>query len=150
MQFNMRGFSIIEVLVVVLLLTIIATIGMKTFFGFQEEQSLATYTSITISTLQKARDLTLASKDDTVYGVHFETDTITLFSGGVYSSGASSNEVIDMHSRLNMANTFASGDDVVFTRLTGGVSQAGVVTLSLKSDSSKNQTVTISLSGLVE
>jgi hypothetical protein len=102
--------------------------------------------------LNEARALTLASYDNTVYGVHLLPDRATLFKGNTFSSSDPDNKVNVISSRVSISNIVLSGggNDIIFQRLTGKTGQNGTITLSLISDPSKSKTITIQVSGIIE
>ena len=147
-----KGFTIIEALVVIVILTVISVIVIGSFTKFNNNQSLNTAVSEITSTLNQARANTLASYDNLSYGVHFQSDKIILFSGGVFSSSDPDNKEIVLSTKVSISNiTLAGGgSDIIFKRLTGKTDQDGTITLSLVSDPSKTETIIIQKSGIIE
>ena len=147
-----KGFSIIEILIVIAIFAVIIAIVVSTFSRFNNNQSLSGAVGEIMSTLNEARANTLASYDNTAYGVHFQIDKIVLFKGGAYSSSDPNNEDVILSSKISISDISlaGSGSDVVFKRLTGKTDQSGTVTLSLISDTSKSETIIIQISGIIE
>ncbi len=148
---NNRGFTAIEILLVVVIMTILSTIVISTFISFRKNQSLQRDTELIVETLNQARNQTISSKNLVEYGVHFASTSITIFTGATYSAGASGNQVYN----LNPADTIITlglnggGSSVVFKRLTGETSQNGTVVVS-SSGLSQTKTVTIYGTGVIE
>lgn len=147
-----RGFSIIEMLVVVAIIAILAVLSYQTFFDTNRMQALEKDRDIVLSTLERARSLTLSSSEDRQYGVHIESDRIVLFPGDSYNAVDPEN----MAESLNRLVTIASssikggGSDVVFERLTGKTQDSGTIGISLIADPSREHVIIISDTGLVE
>jgi prepilin-type N-terminal cleavage/methylation domain-containing protein len=147
-----KGFTITEVLIVLAILAVIVTIVVSAFSKFNNNQSLNGAVGEVTSILNEARANTLASYDNSQYGVHFQTDKVALFKGGIYSSSDSGNKDIILSSKISVSNITLSGggSEVIFKRLTGKTEQNGAITLSLISDPSKSKTITIQVSGIIE
>ncbi len=101
--------------------------------------------------LNQARNLTLLSKNATVYGVHFASPDYVLFTGSSYSSSDPNNQIFTLSSPdtvLTLSLT-GGGSEVVFKRLSGETTQDGTITVS-SPGISKTKTVTIYKTGLVK
>ncbi|MDQ3076807.1 MAG: prepilin-type N-terminal cleavage/methylation domain-containing protein [bacterium] len=150
-HFCKKGFTLIEILIVVSIIGIISTILMTSFSLFNKSEALDKDTDAVVESLAEARSLTLASQDASQYGVHFDMNKVTIFIGTVYSSSASTNKDILLASTdtiLTISLT-GGGSDVVFKRLTGETTQNGTVIIS-SPNTSKTRTVTIYKTGVVE
>ena len=147
-----KGFTITELLIVLAILAVIVTIVVSAFSKFNNNQSLDGAIGEVTSTLNEARANTLASYDNSAYGVHFQADKIVLFKGSTYSASDPDNEDVALSSKISVSNIALSGggSDVVFKRLTGKTDQNGVITLSFISDPTKIKTITIQKSGIIE
>ena len=145
-----KGFSIVEMLVVLAVGVIIATVVISVFSKAPGRQALDKQTSVVLSLLEHARGLTLSAKNASVYGVHFETAKAILFTGPTYSANAASNVVEPVHSLLQISaiSLAGGGSDVVFNRLAGDTAQYGTVTLSLIASSTQSKVITIFATGL--
>jgi Tfp pilus assembly protein FimT len=147
-----KGFSLTEMIIIVAVSVILLTIVVSAFSGFNNNQSLNSASGLVTSVLNEARALTLASYDNEAYGVHFESDKVTIFKGDTYSSSDPDNKVTTISSKISISDISLSGggDDIIFQRLTGKTSQNGTITLSLISDPSKSKTITVEVSGIIE
>lgn len=147
-----KGFSLIEIIIVIAIFAALFVITLTAFSRFNNNQALNRSVSEVTSILNEARALTLASKNNAVYGVHFLSDRVTLFTGQIFSPSDPDNEVNVISSKVSISNIALSGggDDIIFQRLTGKTNQNGTITLSLISDSSKSKTITVEVSGIIE
>lgn len=146
----MRGFSLIEILIVVAIISSLASAVVFSIVSFRVQIDLNTTSQNILNVLRIARAKTLASEGASRYGVHFESGTFVLFKGASYNPFASDNEPHPLSANLEIANILISGgSEVIFDRLTGGTSNIGSVQLRQISDIAKNKTIVIELSGEV-
>lgn len=147
-----KGFTLIEVMVVIALLLILSTLSVAGFRTFAVKSGQATVSQTVLGALKEAHAKTLASLDDTTYGVHFTSSSVTIFQDGTYIAGDTDNDVRKLPARTSITDISLSGGstEVVFARLTGKASSVGTVTVALTSDLSSSQVITIHESGLCE
>lgn len=144
------GFTFIELLVVVAIVGILAGIISVTMSNYASRQSLESMHQQVIEGVENARRNTLASLNDTNYGVYVGTTSIALFPGTSYSPSNPNNEYLPYTSKITATSSFSGGGwTIVFDRLNGEPSAAGTIVL-MDSGSMSYATVTISASGLVE
>ncbi len=146
-----KGFTLIEILIVIAILAVLVTIIVSTFSLFNKNEAIKKDTETVVEVLQQARSQTLSSKNGSQYGVHFGTSKITLFTGATYSAGASTNSDTTLASTDTIVTVTLTGggNDIVFTRLTGETAQNGTVVVSSPT-SSRTKTVTIYKTGVIE
>jgi prepilin-type N-terminal cleavage/methylation domain-containing protein len=145
-----KGFSVLEILIVVGIIGVLVAIILFQFGDFRYGQVLKTETEKVITVLQDARNRTLASVDDSRYGVHVDTDQITLFKGASYSVGDPNNEIVPVDELLEIGEISLNGggSDIVFQKLTGKTDDYGTFALILSVDSTSSSTVTVSPIGI--
>jgi prepilin-type N-terminal cleavage/methylation domain-containing protein len=145
-----RGFSLIELLIVLAIMGILTGIVLSTFQVYKKSQALDKDVETIVETLRQARSQTLSSQNASKYGVHITSTAITLFVGSTYSAGSASNQdfSLQVSDAVLSINLVGGGSDVVFNRLTGDTSQSGSVVISSASIS-RTKTVTIYSTGLV-
>ncbi len=149
--FYKKGITIIELLITLSLLGLLFLIVLPSFSKLRENQVLGAATSDIASAINKARSETLASVNSSEYGVHFQSNSVIIFKGKVYSAGTSTNETISITSPANISNITLGGvsstsADMYFNRLYGVPSAAGTITVS---STSTSKTITISATGSV-
>jgi prepilin-type N-terminal cleavage/methylation domain-containing protein len=145
-----KGFTFIELLISLAVTALLLAIIIPSFSKFRNEQALKAGTEDILSTINDARTRTLASYNSSVYGVHFTSSSVTLFTGSSYSSGSSTNEVKDLSLAVAISTSLAGGtSDVVFDRLTGATSNYGTLTIQAVNDTSRTRTITISKTGVI-
>lgn len=148
---NKRGFSAIELIIVLSIFGILAVIILSGLVNFRKHHALARDTELVVELLNQARNQTISSKNLTQYGVHFASTTVTVFTGGTFSAGATDNQNYPLNSTdtvLSLSIT-GGGVNVVFARLTGETSQSGTIVVS-SPGLSETKTVTIYKTGVIE
>lgn len=145
-----RGFSLVEMLLVLAIFAIITLFAVSAFSKATGREALDKKTGVVLSLLEQARNLTLSAKGASVYGVHFETAKAVLFTGPTYSASATSNVIESVNSPVQISSISLSGgvSDVVFSRLIGDTGQSGTITLSLIASSTQAKTITIFATGI--
>ncbi|MCC7160640.1 type II secretion system protein [Candidatus Nomurabacteria bacterium] len=149
MNFYKKGFSGVEILIVVAVLGVILAIVIPQFSKTRELQILKNGVENTLSSINKAKVETLSSLNSSEYGVHFQSDKVIIFKGKVFSAGASENIVVDITSPTTISNVTLGGvsstsGDMYFNRLSGAPNVSGTITLS---SGTYSRIITISATG---
>src|SRR3989338_5037508 len=84
------GFTALEIIIAVFIITLIGALITIPFVRFKNNQLIVSSSEQIISALREARANTLAGKNDTVYGVHFESGRFVVFQTA-WSEGAAGN-----------------------------------------------------------
>lgn len=143
------GFTLIELLVVFAIVAVLVLLAIFAFRYFQEERALTGATEGVLSTIAQARWRTLASKNQTVAGVHIEAGSYVLFQGVNYVAGAATNETFLLPPEVEFNGwNLGGGDELIFDRLTGKTSQAGTIQFRLKNRPARTKTITILGTGI--
>ncbi|MDP2720819.1 MAG: prepilin-type N-terminal cleavage/methylation domain-containing protein [bacterium] len=142
-----RGFTLIELLIVAALIAILLAILLARLGTFGDQTRVATTAQRIISTLELARNQTLASESETVYGVHFESDKYVLFKGASYDPVSPDNKVINLSEVEINDVVVAGGSDVVFARIRGTTVNSGDIKIRLINDTSRTATILINSQG---
>jgi prepilin-type N-terminal cleavage/methylation domain-containing protein len=147
-----HGFTLMEILGVVAVMTILMTIVLTSFTTLNKNQALDKTAKYVASIIEEARGNTLFSKNDAQYGIKFASSSVTLFKGATYSAGSSDNVVYELNPLVSISNISLSGggSEMVFDRLTGNTTQTGTITLSLNSSTTTRVYVSFSKTGIVE
>lgn len=155
---KLKGFTIVELLVIVGILIILTAITIPNLHFFQKESDLNNTKEEVINTLRLAQNKTLASEGASQYGVYFDATSTpnqyTLFKGRAFSLRAtSSDKIYKLPKTIKISEIdLWGGEEVVFARVSGWTSttdQLGKITLELKIDPSKTKTIYIENSGQV-
>lgn len=146
-----QGFTYIEILVVLAVLMIVATLSSVSFQHMQSKAAREAGANELFNALNDARTKTLAHEQSSVYGVHVSSTTITRFMGSTFIPGASGNKVYVFEHTMRATSTLfdASGTTTVFTRLTGVPSVSGTIYV-YDENGTGTSTIVLHKSGLVE
>lgn len=139
-----------EILLVLALLVLVFTAVVRPLASFRDIQALNSASIQIVSLLNDARIAAIASKESSVYGVHFESGRAVYFKGISFIEPSSYNKEIKLDGSIFISLITLEGGavDAVFEQLTGETSSYGTVTLSAKSDSSLEKVITISQTGI--
>lgn len=148
---NGAGVTAIETLTVIAILVVILAITVVSFALFQQERDLDGVSDGLASTLEQARTQTLASKNQTVYGVHVEAGQYVLFEGVAYVPGAATNQAVALPSSIEISGWALAGGgaEAAFERLTGKTNQPGTITVRIRNRPDRTKTITILATGIV-
>jgi prepilin-type N-terminal cleavage/methylation domain-containing protein len=145
-----KGFTLIEVLVVIAILISLSTIGVGTFKNMREHSALRIATEVVFQEITFARSNTLASANDTVYGVRVASTSVIRFTGQSYTPTSTSNRVTTFDEGVTATGSLvSSGTSIVFARLTGEASASGTIMVRDKNGEGTT-TIQIFSSGLVK
>jgi prepilin-type N-terminal cleavage/methylation domain-containing protein len=146
----MRAFALLELLIVLSVIGILSVISFVSLAGLSRANVLDVATGDIVSILSEARSRTLSSEGDSVYGVHFEAGSVTLFTGDTYSAIDPSNVDIPLSSAVTISAITLTGGatEVVFSRLSGDTAVTGTVTVALYSDATNTKIITIPSTGV--
>ena len=144
MKITARGFTIVEILVVLVIMGIIVTIVQSSFSRLNSSQALNTEADGVLSMVERARARSVSSENASEYGIRFASTSVTLFAGKIYGA-SSTNEIKNLNSNVRISNINLTGgvSDVYFNRLSGKPSATGTVALSLVGGASTTKTITI-------
>ncbi len=147
-KFN-RGFTLIELILVCVVLAIIAVFAVGNLSSYRAEQTLRTEALAIVSIINDARSKTLASLDSSEYGVHIESGAVVSFVGDSFDSNDPDNIEHTLPSILEINNiTISGGSDIIFERLSGETTNVGSFEIETTSGS-LNRTISILATGQV-
>ncbi len=145
-----KGFTVVELLIVVAIVGTLASIVLVPFMGFRDTKVLDATADDIVSLLSEARQDTLLSKGASQYGVHFEATRMVYFKGTMFSEPNVNNKEVIFDSIVQLSSIlFTGGDDVVFQRLTGKTTNSGSTTLQVVSDTSREIIIIVEPTGVI-
>lgn len=149
-RFTQAGFTLIEVLVVVAILAILVAITVVALRNYGLKQNFELTVVDVRDGVSEARQKTLASINDTMYGVHVSSTAVVFFDGVEFVEGYAGNETITLPDNITATTSFTNDvTTATFTRLTGTASATGTLTLT-DTRSLRTATITIEQLGIVE
>jgi len=140
-----RGFTLIEIVLVIAVVTVLAGIAAPIYQSFQVKDSLAVATNILAQNLRRAQVLSQASDGDTTWGVKIQSGSITLFKGATYAGrDAGLDEVFTIETSVSQAS---GPDEIIFAKFTGDPQTAGNIVLTTNTNETK--TITLNQKGAI-
>ncbi len=143
---NQRGFTLLEVLLSVGIITVLAGISIPVYMSFNNRNDLDLAAQSLADSLRRAETYSRGVSNDSQWGVEIQTGAITLFKGAVFSSRDTSYDEVTI-----LPGSFAvSGlNEVVFAKLSAAPSATGNISLT-SSNLNETRTVTINAKGMVD
>lgn len=151
-----RGFTLIEILVVVGIIGLFIGLSIPQLRSFQQVSHLENVNKEVIAALRLAQSKTLASQGALQYGVYFDVvstpNQYVLFQGSSYAArDIPKDEITVFKEAVEISSLVLEGaNEVVFVRLTGQASAQGAITFRLVKDPSRTKIVSILASGAVQ
>lgn len=141
-SFSRAGFTLVEMIIIMALFLILIQISSVSLLNFQRSVSLRSNVNVLIADIrqQQLRALagdTTATGTSQPFGVYFEQDQYTLFTGSFYDPSSPTNFVVRFDQGVIMGGTSFAGSSLVFAPVSGEVASPGIndyVTLTNQSD----------------
>ncbi len=149
------GFTLIEIIIVIAVLTVIGAIAITSFISFQKTPQLNNASEEIINILRIAQNKTLSSEGNSQYGVYFDITVspqqYILFKGSSYPSRNASFDQVYLIPDITEFYAINTGgaNEIVFDKLTGSTKNSGNVSLRLKDDNSQTKIIYIDNSGVI-
>ncbi len=145
----LRGFTALEVMIVIAILAILLATILPSFMNFRRSSLLNTDTMNLVTLINRARLLSVSSKDDDRYGIHLESSKAVLFRGDTYSDSEPTNETHTFSTGLTLSSIAINGGgaEVLFKKITGATTQNATTTL-LVTGTTSSTTVLILPTGI--
>lgn len=129
--FLKRGFTLIEILLVLSILGIIFSILLFTFFNLLNYRTLERDAIEVRAYLEEARMYTLGSKNDSSHGVYFDSESVTIFRGDSWSEREEELRRYRFEGLTSVSLVGLGGEnEVVFQRIFGEPSVFGEIIFS--------------------
>ena len=146
----LQGFTLVEVLIAIAVITILGGIGVVSFNASRNVRDLTTSAQNMISIIRVAQSKTLAGENDSSWGVHLQTNQITLFAGDTFAASTFT-QAYALPPSIEITNIALTGggSDIIFQRVTGQTNQNGTFALDVIASPSNLFSVTIDSSGKI-
>jgi len=139
-----KGFTLVELLIVITVIIIIAALTVPVGVNFYRSQVLDETTSSILTTLRRAQAQSLFQKNDGSFGVRFLSGSYVLFQGSSYTARIQSEDEIFT---LSGGITTSGIDEIVFAKLAGSPNTTGTLTIT---SGDEGQSISINAHGKVE
>lgn len=146
----MKGFTLIEIFVVIAMIFILSGIVFSSYFSFRSHTEVNSGAQEVLNFLRLAQSKTVASEEADKYGVHFEQEKIVLFRGTLYNPADPDNKIYNFSQvEIPLAEIILNGggNEVIFERITGQTINYGTVKIQSKRDNNKFVFIKIESSG---
>lgn len=162
MKINMtkgKGFTLVEIIVIMGLLIIIFGLGLRSFSAIEKEDRLQSWIEQVVSSLSSARlqaisGASLSSDQSLPFGVHFSAEEFVLFPGDNYHPSDSRNLANQLPNSLYFETLdLPPGNNIVFQKITGEVSNFDPLHCQLvlrEKNSNRRRTITVNKLGVAE
>lgn len=139
-----RGFTLIEVLLSVTIISMMVGLSMPIFQSYQNRNEVELAAQNLAAALRRAQVYARSGSDDSQWGIQIQSNTVTLYKGAVFASRDTTyDETYTIPPTISV-----SGDaTTVFAKLSGLPDAAGTTTLT--SVSTDVRTVSINAKGMV-
>ena len=137
------GFTLVEMVISLAILTLIVGMGVPTTIGFFQRQSVTAERDTLVSLLRRARTEAMTNRSESAHGLFIDTSSYIIYQGNAYDARvAMYDEVFPRGGGITVATT----TDINFSALSGDASSS--VTLAV-SQSTKTVTITINTEGSI-
>lgn len=132
-----RGFTLLEIIVVMGIFGLLATISTSVYSSFKAHENLEISAVTVVEAIRYAQLNSQVGKGDSSWGVKISSDSISIFEGSSYVSREnSSDQSLDF-----TGGVLASGlSEIVFNKVTGSTIDTGTIVLT-NSYGDKNITI---------
>lgn len=139
-----RGFTLIEVLLSVAIISVLAGLSLPVYQSFNNRNELDIATQSLANALRRAQLYSRGMQNDSQWGVEIQPDAATLFKGNVF---ASRDTAYDEPTVIPDSITVSGDSEILFAKLSGAPDAAASITLT--SINNDTRTVTINAKGTV-
>lgn len=154
-QFSIQqGITLVELIVVMAIFTTLIGLTTINLLGAKQQASLSTSVDTLITDIKEQQVKAMVGDTEgrgntDKYGIHFETNTYTLFHG-TYTPGDSSNSVISLGDSIQFSTVSFPSSQLIFSKGSGEVSGSGSNTIVVQDISNgSTKTITINRYGVV-
>jgi prepilin-type N-terminal cleavage/methylation domain-containing protein len=140
-----RGFTLIEIVVSIVIITILLSIGAGAFVSTRKARELETMTDAIVAKLEGAKTDAISGKGGSAFGVKFNSSSYVYFKGSSYDSSGASNITYPLITGYQIVASIPASADtaIIFARMTGTPVATGTVSISNSASGSKVNVIKI-------
>jgi prepilin-type N-terminal cleavage/methylation domain-containing protein len=144
-----KGFSALEIIIVVSIFALLSAVSLVAFSDRLRSSSVEQEAENALSYITKAHTQSVASEDNSSFGIRISSTTLDFFKGTSFALG---DDIISYNLKETRAVVDLSDDasEFYFTRITGTPSHTGTITLVSRKNASTTKTILIQGTGLAE
>jgi prepilin-type N-terminal cleavage/methylation domain-containing protein len=146
---NKKGFSLMEILIVLAIMAILGTLTFMSLSKASPEKMLQKESAIILSQINEARLKTLSGTKNTEYGIHFASSSITVFEGKVFPSATSTVYTLSNPISISQISLTGNVTHFYFKKLTGEPTATGTITIR-NNNGSTTKVLNITESGIIQ
>lgn len=152
-QINLVGFTMVELLLVVVMISILAGVSIPLYQSFQVKNDIDIGSSVIVQAFKRAQLLSQAADGDSMWGVKVQNGSIIVFKGTTYLAREENfDEFFDLSPSINISGTgniVTSGTaENTFAKMTGIPQKTGTITLTSSTGETRN--ISINSKGMAE
>lgn len=127
----MKGFTLIELILVIAIMAILATLAVPAIGQFSNRTQIDATTNEIVSALRLAQSKAMAVEQDSKFGVHFDDSNqkFYVFRGDNFGDNPSENLEFSYPETTQVSQNF-TGNKVSFAKLFGITSDTGNITIT--------------------
>jgi len=154
---NTKGFTLIEISIVMAITVVLLTLTTISLISFQQNTFVDTTVEQLISDIkyQQISAMNGAAEGENTaqkFGVHFDTNSYTLFHGDSFDISEPTNFTLSLESAMSFADVAFPQDEIIFEKGSGEINGFvdGQNTIILQDSGNNNQvTITINKLGVI-
>lgn len=142
-----RGFSYVQLLLVITIMAILAAVASPVYLAWQARQQVRSTSAMLWSDLHYVQSRAMQREQDAEWGVHVDNSShqYVLFRGSTYASSDAFNETITYANSVSVSPS----TDIHFAGLTGAAASAVTLTITATNLPTESRTITINEEGLI-
>lgn len=137
-----KGFTLIEVLIVVFIIGILSALTINYFTEINESKKIEGLSETISAYLEETKTKAQSGENGEQHGIKFYSQTYVIFSGASFSLNDPDNKTINVDEGFEIETTLTS-DEVIFSKIKGEPNHVGTITITSLSDESKTVDVVI-------
>jgi prepilin-type N-terminal cleavage/methylation domain-containing protein len=139
----MKGFTLLELLLSVAIITILGGVAVPLYSIYESKTSVSVLSDAVVDSLRSTALFSVSGKENSQWGVHFDTGEITIFKGNSFSSRDTSyDNIISLQDEL----VFSGINDIYFTNK-GIPDKTGTITIK---SGKEEKNITIDSNGIID